>query len=122
MGLGHSPAGRQCLYGLPIGNVEVGDAVFSDHLPVFFEICITCDPKVTAPTRRRRTINSSTVQSFSDAFNAIDDDYSRSSYGLNNDDLTSFFSSTCLNILDTVAPFKMVRVKPRTQPWLNATT
>ncbi len=45
-----------------------------------------------------------------------------SPYGLNTDDLTSLFFSTCQSILDTVAPFRTVREKPRVQPWLNATT
>ncbi len=109
-------------YGLPIGNIEVCDATFSDHLPVVFEICTSYDFKVTSLTRRHRIINPSTAQLFSDAFNGINDEYSMSSYGLNTDDLTSLFSSTCQSILDIVAPLRTVREKPRVQPWLNSTT
>ncbi len=42
--------------------------------------------------------------------------------GLNTDDLTSLFYSTCQNILDTVAPVRTVQPKPKVQPWLNDVT
>ncbi len=63
-----------------------------------------------------------TAELFSDAFNSIDGDYPVSSCGLNTDDLTSLFYSTCQNILDTVAPVRTVQPKPKVQPWLNDVT
>ena len=38
------------------------------------------------------------------------------------DDLTTSFYSTCLRILDTVAPVKMLHPKLKTEPWLTDVT
>ena len=38
------------------------------------------------------------------------------------DDLTTSFYSTCLSILDTVAPVKMLHPKLKTEPWLTDVT
>ncbi len=37
-------------------------------------------------------------------------------------ELNSKFLSTCLNILDTVAPLKARRPQPKSEPWLNDST
>jgi len=109
-------------YGLPISNINVCDATFSDHLPVLFEICTSCDYKETAPKRLRRIIKPTTSHLFSEAFNSIELDYLMPSQGLTTDELTSSFFLTCQSILDTVAPFRTVRDRCRVQPWLNTTT
>jgi len=71
-------------YGLPISNINVCDATFSDHLPVLFEICTSCDYKETAPKRLRRIIKPTTSHLFSEAFNSIELDYLMPSQGLMN--------------------------------------
>ncbi len=91
-------------------------------MPVLFEICLSRNPKPSVTTRHCRTISPVTAELFSDAFNSTDGDYLMSSCGLNTDDLTSLFYSTCQNILDTVAPVRTVQPKPKVQPWLNDIT
>ncbi len=108
--------------GLPVSNIDVCVASFSDHMPVLFEICLSHNPKPSVTTHHCRTISPVTAELFSDAFNSIDGDYLMSSCGLNTDDLTSLFYSTCQNILDTVAPVRTVQPKPKVQPWLNDVT
>lgn len=56
-------------YGLPVLNLEICDAVFSDHMPVLFETVLACHTvKPRAPSRRCRMINPSTAVQFSVAF------------------------------------------------------
>ena len=38
------------------------------------------------------------------------------------DDLLRHFNSACTDILDSVAPFRTMRIKARTEPWLNDST
>ncbi len=107
---------------LPVSNIDLCLASFSDHMPVLFEICLSRNPKLKVITRHCRTISPVTAELFSDAFTSIDGDYSVSSCGLNTDDLTSLFYSTCQNILDTVALVRTVQPKPKVQPRLKDVT
>lgn len=56
-------------YGLPVLNLEICDAVFSDHMPVLFETALACHTvKPRAAARRCHMINPSTAVQFSVAF------------------------------------------------------
>jgi len=105
-------------YGLPVKNVKVHDALFSDHMPVLFEIpSYGHTAKPCAPARRRRIINSTVTTRFSAAFkNAAE---AQTPVGSDTEHLTSSFYSTCINILDCVAPFKTLRPKAKKEPWLT---
>ncbi len=42
-----------------------------------------------------------------------------SSFDMDHEELISYFNSTCVNILDSIAPLKLKCPKTRNQPWLN---
>lgn len=57
-------------HGLTVSNLEVCEAFFSDHMPVVFEISLSCVVvKPCAPVRRGRIVNPSTAAQFSSVFN-----------------------------------------------------
>ncbi len=56
---------------------------------------------------------------FSEAFSS-QFPISSSSSGMGPEELISYFNSTCVNILDYIAPFKLKCHKTRNQPWLNS--
>lgn len=110
-------------YGLPIVNIQVCDAVFSDHMPVLFEYTLLCHGStLPAPTRHHRTLKRSTAAQFSSVFVNLAQSDTRSSAYLDTENLTSSFLSTCAGILDTVAPCKVMCPRPKSEPWLNDTT
>lgn len=97
-------------YGLSVLNLEICDAVFSDHMPVLFETTLACHTvKPCAIGRHCRMINPSTAVQFSVAFsqNSITPDV---------------FHSTCQTVLDIVAPLKSRQAKTKSEPWLNDMT
>ncbi len=107
--------------GVPVFNVEVCDAVFSDHAPVLFDISLNCHTiRLCASARICRIIKPFTAAQFSTAFDIAMEMETLSTY--QNTELTSSFLSICKNILDTVAPFKSMRPKPKSEPWLNDKT
>lgn len=59
---------------------------------------------------------------FSDVFKSIDGDFSLSIHCHDTEELTSLFVSTCENTSYIVAPLRVLRAKPKTEPWLNDTT
>lgn len=65
--------------------------------------------------------NPSTAVQFSAAFKHAAETQSGSPW-FNTEELTSLFHSTCQNILDTVAPYKIMPSKPQSELWLNDNT
>lgn len=63
----------------------------------------------------------STAVQFSAAFKRAAETHSGSPC-FNTEELNSLCRSTCQNILDIVAPFKIMRSKPQSELWLNDTT
>lgn len=56
-------------FGLPVLNLEICDAVFSDHMPVLFEIALACNTvESRAAPRPCRIINPFTAVQFSSVF------------------------------------------------------
>ncbi len=109
-------------FGLPVFNLEVCDAAFSDHMPVLFEVALACNTvKPRAAARRCRIINPSTAAQFSAVFCQT---YNCVTECMNNDteELSSWFHSTCQSVLDTVAPLKTRQSRTKSEPWLNDTT
>ena len=90
-------------HSLPISNVQVCDAVFSDHMPVLFDFNLPCHSlKPCAPVRHM--LKPSTSAQFSSAFFAENQLDTRPSALLDTEQLISTFLSTCASTLDTVAP------------------
>uniref|UniRef100_A0A8P4K1H9 Reverse transcriptase domain-containing protein n=1 Tax=Dicentrarchus labrax TaxID=13489 RepID=A0A8P4K1H9_DICLA len=107
-------------YGLPVFNLEICDAVFSDHMPVLFEAALACHTvKPRAAARCCRIINPSTAVQFSVAFNQ-NSIFPESV--CSTEELSSWFHSTCQTVLDTVAPLKSRQPKTKSEPWLNDMT
>ncbi len=108
-------------YGLPVFNLEICVAAFSDHMPVLFEVALACNTTVksAAAARRCRIINPSTAAQFSTAFN-LKCVFPESV--CTTEELSSWLHSTCQTVLDTVAPLKTRQPKTRSEPWLSDTT
>ena len=110
-------------HGLPICDLEICDAFFSDHMPVLFEAAVNRQAaKPGAAARKCRVINPSTAIHFANIFNqncAIPDNVAHDTELLN-----CWFLKSCQTALDSVAPLKMRRhkIKSETEPWLNETT
>lgn len=108
-------------YGLPIHNLEICDAVFSDHMPVLFEIMLAGNTaKPCAIARRCRIINPSTAVQFSSVFSQhcdIPDSICNDA-----EELSLWFLSTCQTVIDAVAPLKTRQSKTKAEPWRNDTT
>ena len=110
-------------YGLPISNVKVCAPVRSDHFPVIFDFILPCDSsKSNLPARQCRILKPVTTVLFSSAFTSAVQADNGLSEGLDTELLLSSFLSTCVGILDTVAPLKAMHPRPRSEPWLNDTT
>uniref|UniRef100_A0A3B3DJ46 Reverse transcriptase domain-containing protein n=1 Tax=Oryzias melastigma TaxID=30732 RepID=A0A3B3DJ46_ORYME len=108
-------------HGLSILNLDICDSVFSDHLPILFDVEFSRPTlKVDAPVRRCRIFNSSTASQFSTAFHQI----CVPSVLCNNDpeELSSWFNASCTSILDTLAPLKTMQPKSKPEPWFNQRT
>ncbi|XP_055512319.1 uncharacterized protein LOC129709775 [Leucoraja erinacea] len=107
-------------YGLPVSNLVICDAVFSDHMPVLFEVIIAPTAvRPRAPARHCRVVSPSTAVQFSAAF-ALNSIVPESV--CDTEELSSWLHSTCQTVLDTVAPLKFRQPKTKFEPWMNDTT
>ena len=108
-------------HGLTVCNLEICDNVFSDHMPILFDVGFSCAAvKSCAPTQRRRTINPFTAGRFSAAFDQLC--VPSESTSTDAEGLSSRFHSSCRTILDSVAPQKIVQPKDKPQPWFGVET
>lgn len=104
-------------FGLPIFNLEISDAIFSDHCPLVFNILLShCHLKPTSSTRRYRVFKP--TEQFSTAFERL----SNSSFGDGIEQMDLNFNNKCKAILDEIAPFKSVRSTAYSDPWINDST
>lgn len=107
-------------YCLPVLNIEIWDAVFSDRTPVVFHVALACKAvKSGAAARRCRIINPSTAAQFLAICN---DNCVVPESVCNAEELSSWFHSTCKTVLDTVAPLKTRQPKPKSDAWLSGRT
>ncbi|CAJ1061240.1 RNA-directed DNA polymerase from mobile element jockey [Xyrichtys novacula] len=109
-------------HGLCVSNLVICDAVFSDHMPILFDIPTQCPVKLRVPPKPRRMFNSSSPALFSSTYVGLCEDDSAAPVCLDTEELVLRFHSTCLQTLDTIAPLKTRRTKPTPEPWLNDVT
>uniref|UniRef100_A0A8C5I3C7 Reverse transcriptase domain-containing protein n=1 Tax=Gouania willdenowi TaxID=441366 RepID=A0A8C5I3C7_GOUWI len=107
--------------GFPVNNVVVGDAVFSDHSPVMFDLILDLEVKLSC-VRHGRVIKPDTAAAFSPLFTASFLDHLNSAASMDTEQLMNSFTSTCSEVLDSVAPLRAICPKPKQEPWLNDTT
>ena len=111
--------------GLSLCVDEICDtACISDHMPVIFTTTIPCaTAKTCVATRRLRTLNPQTASKFSILFGQSELVGSWNVIcALSVEDLLDTYNSTCMDILDSVAPFRVKRIKALVEPWLNDST
>ncbi len=87
---------------------EICNTCILDHFAVLFTVMLPCSQvKPRASARRVRTINPLTTSWFSAAFN--DSVLYTGDYycNLSPDGFMSLFNSSCTNLLDLVAPFRI---------------
>ncbi|KAI2645342.1 hypothetical protein H4Q32_028855 [Labeo rohita] len=109
--------------GVTVSICEVLDFPVSDHSLIRFDIrAAPPAPTSTAP-QRRRIITSSTVDDFVAAFTASDlCSAADLASPLCPDLFLSSFHTICSQIMDSVAPYKVMGTKSPSDPWLNDTT
>uniref|UniRef100_A0A8C5AN71 Reverse transcriptase domain-containing protein n=1 Tax=Gadus morhua TaxID=8049 RepID=A0A8C5AN71_GADMO len=110
-------------YGLPVCNLEICDAFFSDHMPVLFEAAVNrLTAKPCAVARKCRVMNPSTAARFSTVF--IQNCVIPENVSDDTESLNCWFLNCCQTALDIVAPRKIRRQKTKSEaePWLNETT
>ena len=111
--------------GLNVNTTELIAPCLSDHSTILFNAILPQPPaKPQRPIHRSRHINASTANKFSEALIAAPSTciIETPPQSISTDELTALFNSTCATILDTIAPFKTSKPKPKGDPWLNDTT
>lgn len=110
-------------YGFNVSNLKICNALFSDHMPVIFNMLLPCHMvKPRAPAQCCRVINSFTAAQFSAAFCTATDQTESLCFNSDVEALLLDLNSTCQTILDTVAPLKTRPSKHKPDPWLNDVT
>ena len=100
--------------GVIVSGVNVMDVALSDHFCVFFNLSVIPKPAHGPSVVQRRLINDKTRTQFMEmvAF--------ENTSGSNINDLLNSYTSSVLNVLDTIAPVKVRIVKDRQKaPWRN---
>lgn len=112
-------------YVFTVFNLVVCEALFSDHMPVLFDLPLACQmEKPCVPERRCRVFKSCTAAQFFAAFNQYLVISPNELFCVETDleEFSSRFDSTCLSILDSVALLKNRLSRSRPEPWLNNAT
>lgn len=111
-------------HGLPIFNVQVCDAVFSDHMPVLFDFLLPGQSLPGAPVRYGRRLKPSSAADLASVFRNRLLAHTEISFldFMDTEKLTSSFISTCIGVLDTIAPLKLMRARTKREPWLSDVT
>lgn len=90
-------------YGLPVFFATICDVVFSDHMPELFDVALVCN---TIKPQFLGAVISLNLPLFFDQFLAVFSQNRVIPDTMCNDeeDLSSWFNSTCQTVLDSVAP------------------
>ncbi len=107
-------------YGFTLYDLVEFDNGFSDHKSVMFSVpWVFNTPKVTKFTRQSRLITSTTSKAFSLAFCDAIKLLDVSQCDLSAEEILLRLNSTCVDVLDSVAPVKSSKIKPRSEPWID---
>uniref|UniRef100_A0A8C6Q3C2 Reverse transcriptase domain-containing protein n=1 Tax=Nothobranchius furzeri TaxID=105023 RepID=A0A8C6Q3C2_NOTFU len=107
-------------YGINVNNLSVDETVISDHFPVLFDFdCPVSLGKRSVVLRQTRVITPATADRFCASFTELP---ASTLFYTNPDDALRVFHSACLMVMDTIAPLKVRRPKPKFDPWLNSHT
>lgn len=105
--------------GLTILSLPVEEMGISDHVCIRFSTMFHNVPKVQLPASYSCTINSSTASSHAYLALAFSCHIEVHSSCLSKDKLINQFNSTCVDILNSVAPFKLILLHSNLKLQLN---
>ncbi len=109
-------------HGFSIMDIEIGNTGFSVHNSVTFTTALPRRPSTTsAQARWVRYFSPTACEDFATAYKATDElsITNRSSESSDADTYFTFFSNTCLSIVNNIAPLKMKRSTKKSAPWFN---
>lgn len=112
-------------HNLQIDDVNICETNFSDHMPIIFKTSTTIKPVSQGDSRRwSRRLNNTSSTDFSALF--------KTKYNilmletplhlLSVDEHWTVLNSTCMDILDAIAPLRLTSNERKINPWLNDNT
>ena len=108
-------------HGISLNDIEDIDFPPSDHKALFFKTVLPTFPPQPPRSSRSRSFKPNSGQKFQQAF-PVSTSPPPSSVQPSVNDLVNNFNSTCSQILDSIAPFKIKVAKPKTMLWQNNMT
>ena len=108
-------------HGLPLNNLNVVDFPPSDHKAILFQSLFPIPTTLPPKSYRARSFKPNSSHLFKEAFPAVAP-ISPPPVQLSVDALVNDFNSTCTHILDSIAPFKIKLVQPKSGIWENEHT
>lgn len=112
-------------HNLQIDDVNICETNFSDHMPIIFKTTTAILPlSQEEPKRWSRKLSSTSNEDFSALFKTKSNTsmLETSLQHLDVDEHWTLLNSTCIDILDTIAPLRPISNKTKTNPWLNDNT
>ncbi len=109
-------------HGFSITDVQVFDTLLSDHMPVLFTLPFSqLSSSITPTVQLTRSFSSHFCDDFTNTFNKVCLSLSLESFlpDLDAEQHLSLFNTACSEVLNTTAPLKPKKSKPKTEPWLS---
>ena len=101
-----------------VSNIGVLSSCFSDHLVTFWSRRITKDRALSSITKKVRSFKNYSKASFTAALSRVD--WSSVVLARDIDHSLSEFHHIFLSVTERVAPLREVRVKAKSNPWMNS--
>ncbi len=105
--------------GFSVDNVNIVDFAVSDHNAGLFTVPFLCPDLKPTTLIHSRPLNSSCTLRFSQIFTASSLSSNPDAQNYTVEEHLSAFNNSCLNILDSIAPFRLRRPKPSFIPWMS---
>ncbi len=109
-------------HGFSITDVQVFDTLLLDHMPVLFTLPFSqLSSSITPTVQLTRSFSSHFCDDFTNTFNKVCLSLSLESFlpDLDAEQHLSLFNTACSEVLNTTAPLKPKKSKPKTEPWLS---
>ncbi len=109
-------------FGLSITDVEVIESLISNHFPIVFMMCLPEIPGVTASdTRQTRVYSPHFCEDFTELCNKVNSSLSVESSlaDLDAEHHLNSLNTVWADILNSIAPFKCFKLKPKSEPWID---